>query len=245
VPLVPEDKTLPEETPMSAPTKQSPDTKPSKRRPTTEPVVVKPAPWWGALLLKPKTIRALALGIVTVVTVGGGGLIINHFNGQPSDRSAQPAWVGKGDQSSPAIDAQDREPSPPADYRPDAVTLSAENQNADGSMPATDATMRIHDARLDPDQYSLIGVRNVRDTENGTYLYPCGAVDQADVLCPNIVLGTSHRSKGPWTIMAIVVDAGGKAIIDGKHGKPFLDDPHQLLGHHLVRYGAIPLARKG
>lgn len=126
---------------------------------------------------------------------------------------------------------------------PRTLKLSADNQNPDGTMPAEDALYRIHDTTLEPDQYALIGVRNNKDTVNGTNLYFCGGVDGPDIACPGIKLGATRASVGPWTVMALVVDSGGKTIIDGLHGKPFLEEPRALLGRHLLAYGTTATSR--
>lgn len=126
---------------------------------------------------------------------------------------------------------------------PRTLKLSADNQNPDGTMPAEDGLFRIDDMILEPGQYALIGVRNNKDTVNGTHLYFCGGVDGADITCPGVKLGAARTAVGPWTVMAVVVDSAGKTIIDGLHGEPFLEEPRQLFGQHLLAYGTTTTSR--
>jgi hypothetical protein len=75
--------------------------------------------------------------------------------------------------------------------------MTVDNDNADGSMPAQDAIVRMKNVSLGPDEYAIVGERHVNDKKHGMYVYPCGAVDVSDVVCPNVKLGETTDSKGP------------------------------------------------
>jgi hypothetical protein len=181
---------------------------------------------------KPVFTRRWIVKAVVVAAVGGGGggtVLAGVF--ADDRRSESPP--GPDPTSTATLN-----PAPPL-----AGRLVADNALPDGRMPEEDAVLRMINTRLEPDQYGLVGVRHVNDRKNGTYLYPCTAATASDLIYRNVKLGSDVKSKGPWTVTGLVVDQQGKAILDAKGGRPFLDDLRELLNPHLLRYYTMPLSR--
>jgi hypothetical protein len=218
------------ETQANSPGKKTGEKKEPRRAPTIE------ARWWrrkvGKVLIK--TLAGLlvtAASAVTVTAWAGDDAPAPHITPTPGRMTTttsfpEPEPTTPGNSSTSSAD-------------PKLGALDIELPAMAGRLPHSNIEVRVKNVNKEPLQEVWVGIHNKNDAEHHWNFYSCARPSEVgDYLCPDVVVGKTKDSPGPWTIVAVLVDATGSAIIT--YNRPALVSPNLIdsFGSSLKAYGA-------